>query len=141
MRRVAIVTVLAGVLVAAPTMTALAHECFVVNKSAAGSENSAHSENWFYVTTDDIIGFVTGDPNLVAALSAPFREAVEAAGLPTELAIFNNHTLGTSGPNKDTLTPSYSEQGHSNDGRGVDHVFSGGYLDQYVAILLGLLGA
>ena len=139
MRRTTTVLLLAAVLVAGPASAALAHECIVANKSAKGSENAAHSENWFHVTTDDIIVFITGDPSLVPVLSEAYRDAVAQAGLPTSFAIFERHTLGAKGRDKDTLTPGYTEMGHSNDGKGIDHLFSGGYVDQYVAILLELL--
>jgi hypothetical protein len=138
MRRLSAITVLTGVLLAAPASVALAHECIVVNRSATGSENAGNSGNWFYVTTDDLIVFITGDPTLVPVLSEPFREAVAAAGLPTEVAIFEHHTLGTKGSDG-SLTPGYTDRGHSNDGKGIEHLFSGGYADQYAAILFGLL--
>jgi hypothetical protein len=137
MRRLSAITVLTGVLLAAPASVAMAHECIVVNRSATGSENAGNSGNWFYVTTDDIIVFITGDPTLVPVLSEPFRDAVAAAGLPTEFAIFENRTLGTNSDG--SLTPGYTDLGHSNDGKGIEHLFTGGYAAQYDAILFGLL--
>lgn len=141
MRRLATVLVLAGVLVGGPAGAALAHECTVANRSAQGSEKASSSDSWFYVTTDDLIVFITEDPSLVPVLSEPYRAAVAAAGLPTSFAIFEHHTIGTGGPDKDTLTPGYTEGGHSSDGKGIDHMFTGGYIDQYVTILLDLLQA
>ena len=139
MRRLSSIAALTAILLVAPASVALAHECIIVNRSATGSENAGNSANWFYVTTDDLIVFITGDPTLVPVLSASYREAVEAAGLPTEFAIFGHHTLGTTGSDG-TLTPGYREKGHSNDGKGVDHLFTGGYATQYAEILFGLLG-
>jgi hypothetical protein len=138
MRRLSSIAVLTAILLVAPAGAALAHECIVVNRSANGSENAGNSANWEYVTTDDLIVFITGDPALVPVLSESYREAVEAAGLPTEFAIFGHHTLGTTGSDG-TLTPGYTEQGHSNDGKGIEHLFTGGYADQYGAILFGLI--
>ena len=137
MRRLSSIAVLTAILLVAPASVALAHECIVVNRSANGSENAGNSENWSYVTTDDIIVFITGDPSLVPVLSASYRDAVEAAGLPTEFAIFEHRTIGTRSDG--SLTPGYAEKGHSNDGKGIDHVFSGGLADQYAEILFGLL--
>jgi len=141
MRRIATVLVLAGVLIAGPAGAALAHECIVANRSAQGSEKASSSENWFHVTTDDLIVFITEDPSLVPLLSDTYRAAVAEAGLPTSFAIFEHHTIGFKGPDKDIATPGYGERSHGNDGQGIDHVFSGGYIDQYVTILLDLLQA
>ncbi|HKX74598.1 MAG TPA: hypothetical protein VJR05_04330 [Acidimicrobiia bacterium] len=137
MRRWTAISIMVGLLVLGPAGMALAHECIVVNRSATGSEKAANSGNWFYVTTDDIIVFITGDPSLVPALSEPYRQAVEEAGLPTEFAIFERRTLGTRGDG--SSTPGYTDRGHTSDGKGIEHLFEGGYVDQYVAILLSLL--
>lgn len=126
MRRLTTVLVLAAAVVAGPAGAALAHECIVANRSEQGSANSGNSANWEHITTDDIIVFITEDPSLVPALSEPYRQAVAEAGLPTSFSIFGRKTLPTKQPN---------------DGKGIDHIFSGGYADQYFAILFELLEA
>lgn len=144
MRRLTAVAILAGILVAGPAGVALAHECFVANRSAQGSESSANG-NWFFITSDDILAIINEEAglglDLTDELNAAYRDAVAEAGLPTELAIFEHHTIGTNGANADSLAPAYTDGGHSGDGKGVDHVAFGGYVDQYVAVLFGLLGA
>ncbi len=135
-RRSALIMAIVAGLLAMPA-TAFAHECFVANRSAQGTQGAANGQ-WFVGTTDDLIVIITGDPTLVPVLSDAYREAVAAAGLPTEIAIFDHHTLGDNSGNG--TAAAYAKNGKANDGKGVERFFSGGYIDQYVAILLGLLG-
>lgn len=133
--------VIAGVFMSIPAV-AYAHECIVANRSTAAAENSGNAGVWETVTTDDVIRFVfEGDPNVeqtVTDCGDACREAVEDAGLPTSFSIFLHHVLGTV-PVTGEFTPAYDGTGRSGDLKGIDHLFSGGHVDTYVAILFGVL--
>lgn len=144
MRRFVSLTVIVGVFMAIPAV-AFAHECVVINRSEKGIENSDHGM-WFAVNTDDFIMLVfeedpaTGEL-ILAEYGDKFAEAVAAEGLPTSFAIFEHHTIGTKGPHSEEFAAAYTKNGKANDGKGVEHFFSGGYFDTYLEILFGLIGA
>lgn len=131
MRRVAIVVTLVGAMLGLGAAPALAHECIVANRSDTGNQGAASSSQWLYIGFDGIAAeFGLTDPADVAA----FKEAVEAAGLPTSFSIFLHHVIGATGPDKENYAPGYTEQGHSGDFKGVDHLFTGGYVDAYFEV-------
>lgn len=144
MRRFVSLMVIVGVLMAIPAV-AFAHECVVINRSEKGTENSDNGM-WFAVNTDDFIMLVfEEDPetgaNVVAAYGDAFEAAVLAEGLPTSFSIFEHHTIGAKGPQSEEFAAAYVGTGKSNDGRGIDHFFSGGYFETYIEILFGVIGA
>lgn len=137
---------------------AFAHECFIADRSEQGVQAAGgHSDNWFVGTTDDVAFFyyvmteLGKDPFMdeltpgeaaaagafVATWSEAFAAAVHDAGLPTSIAIFEHHTIGTN-PRTGEPTPAYTKNGRSNDGHGVEHFFSGGYIDEYFGLLAGV---
>lgn len=105
-----------AVLAAAP---ASAHECFVVNRSEKGNQGAAHSENWAYLTLDDVFYSapeILGAPPLTAEQQAWAVAEAEARGIPASFAINTRHML--------PVGDGAGLEGKGSDGAGIDHFFS-----------------
>jgi hypothetical protein len=142
MRRLVSLTVIVGVFMAIPAV-AFAHECVAANRSDKGIENSDRGM-WFAVNTDDFIMLVfEDDPEtgeaILAAYGDAFEAAVAAEGLPTSFSIFEHHTIGAKGAHSEEFAAAYVGTGKSSDGKGIDHFFTGGYVETYLEILFGLI--
>jgi hypothetical protein len=142
MRRLVSLTVIVGVFMAIPAV-AFAHECVAANRSDKGIENSDRGM-WFAVNTDDFIMLVfEDDPEtgeaILAAYGDAFEAAVAAEGLPTSFSIFEHHTIGAKGAHSEEFAAAYVGTGKSSDGKGIDHFFTGGYVETYLKILFGLI--
>jgi hypothetical protein len=122
--------VLALALAVVPVASAAAHECFVVNRSAAGNLHASVSGPWMTVTLADIYEETElfGLPDLTSAQVTYAVALAESLGVPDSVT-FRSDTL---------LPPSetWDELGLSTDGKGIDHFF-----DVYGDALIGALFA
>ena len=110
LKKIVVTGVAAGVLVAAPAGAALAHDCFVVNRSAQGSAGAAHSGKWSSFTLKQALSEFLNVP--AANVQAAYDEAV-AAGIPKAFATRTDTVLleGTAA----------DANGRTADGKGIDH--------------------
>lgn len=130
--RAAGVTLGAAALVASSAGAALAHECFVANRSDQGNASvAAHSSAWISFTLDDVLRQFIGltDEDVIACVEA----AAPAAGLPDLFVVGGKQAQGTDGvimennPNLDAKAA---------DGKGIDHAE-----EAFDPIIGGLIGA
>lgn len=144
LRRVAVVGLATATLMAISATGALAHDCFVVNRSAQGAIGAGHSPMWFSATAADGYFFIYTeilelDPSEVDL--EPLVEAAlvlhEEAGLPEAIAIFENHLLLT---NPHTYADTPAAVMHEGDGKGIDHFSESPLGEQMVGIALSVLG-
>lgn len=116
-RTAAVVAATGGLLMAGPG-AALAHECFVANRSAQGNAAvSAHSAAWFTITPEVLFGEIIG------LEGAPYDCAVAAwkadSSLPAYVVVGGkqakgqDYVIAESNPNFAT--------GKASDGKGIDH--------------------
>jgi hypothetical protein len=113
--------VLAGALALAPAGPALAHECYVAKMSPTAVEKvTANSPNWFRGEMSELFGIIHMfeipgvDTPLNSSQVAYAAAQAEAAGVPTELAIFEK-----------ALIPKGKGVTHEKmvDGKGIDWFF------------------
>ena len=114
-------------LVLGTTGVASAHECFIANRSAAGTAGATHSANWEQLTLHDLFSHLP--PFLPQLTPGQVDQAVALAehqGIPSSVALFGKHTIPLS---QDGWSPK------SGDGKGVDHFFSA-YGDRLIGIVM-----
>ena len=106
---------------------ASAHECFIAQRSAAGTAGASHSANWEQLTLSDLFSHLP--PFLPQLSPAQVEQAValaEAQGIPSSVAVFGKQTIPVS---QDGWSPK------AGDGKGVDHFFSA-YGDRLIGIVM-----
>ena len=106
---------------------ASAHECFIPNRSDQGNAGASHSQNWVTLHISEL--FTTaheflGGPALTPAQVDQALGMAADAGIPATLTTFARDTLP-----KGKGVP----EGHSTDGKGIDH-----YFHLYEADLIGI---
>ena len=134
-RRTLTTVVLLGALVAGPAGAALAHECFIANRSAKGNAGANHSDNWETLFIADIIAGAPveefGLQPLTPEQQATAIALAAEAGIPSSVTIRVDKTIGYVAA-KDALAPGLARQ--VSDGKGVDYFF-----ETYVPVLMRIL--
>jgi hypothetical protein len=116
---------------AVPVVSAAAHECVVVNRSANGNLHASGSGQWVTVTLSQIYEETEsfGFPDLTAA-QVDFAVAVaRSLGVPDSFTIRSDKTLLED-------AAGWQKGDHATDGKGIDHFF-----DVYGDRLIGALFA
>jgi hypothetical protein len=129
-RRLTTAALLTAALMLLPATAALAHECYVARMSpTAVAKVSASSPNWFLGDVGELFTVIHefGIPGVDTALTpaqADYAFAqVQAAGIPTRLAIFEKALIPKGkGVTHERMT----------DGKGIDW-----YLHQYGPVIVG----
>lgn len=136
-RRGLAVAAVACAIALVPAGSALAHECYNASRSAKGNAGADHSPRWL---TAQLAEFFA-DPGLGLS-QAQQTEALRLAaerGIPSSFTIFiGNHTIGTRASDGSD-TPAFGRNGHSADGRGIDHIFDR-YGEQLIQIVIDVGG-
>jgi hypothetical protein len=119
-RRTLSVAGLAGAIVAAgPAGAALAHECFVANRSAQGDAAvSEHSAAWVTITPEVLFTEIIPLPAPVAACAIAAWKA--DAALPDYIVVGGKQAVGQDGVIAEN-NPNFTAKGLASDGRGIDH--------------------
>jgi hypothetical protein len=114
-----------------PLGAASAHECVVVNRSAAGNAHVTASANWITVSLEQLYGETElfGLPDLSAAQVAYARDLAMSWGVPASFTFRSDRTLLEE-------ASGWQKNGHATDGKGIDHFF-----DVYGERILGALFA
>ncbi|HEX9713239.1 MAG TPA: hypothetical protein VGB52_11920 [Actinomycetota bacterium] len=123
-KRVTATSTLTGLLVAAPAAAALAHECFIVNRSEAGSVNAGHAGKWVVIDLEEIL---VGEFGIDEAGAALIVADAGEAGVPTLFSIYAGPTLAG--------RSSHMNEAGAGDGKGIDWFFSGPYFGTLGEIL------
>jgi len=114
---------------AIPIVSAAAHECVVVNRSATGNEHATGSGRWVTITLTDLYEETEffGFPDLTPAQVDYAVAAAGAAGIPGSFTFRSDKTLleNASG---------WAKGDHATDGKGIDHFF-----DVYGERLIGII--
>ena len=113
------VLVLGGIAVVALTAgPALAHECFVANRSAQGNASvGAHSAAWSAVSLDTVLTQFIGVPQPVADCVVAHAGDF---GLPTSFVFGGKQAVGQGGVIAEN-NPNFAAKGLSSNGQGIDH--------------------
>ena len=114
LRRPALVGAAALTAIAVGAAPAMAHHCFVPMYSLDGAPTS---ENWFVVSAEMGAGFEGYTAECDAAVDAGYA-ALEAAGLPVGIKIFEKMTIGDP-KHTDRLNPNGA------DGKGLEYFGAG----------------
>ncbi len=126
-------TVVAGSLAVLLTgSAAMAHECYNASRQGTQGDIAAgtHSQAWFYVTIEDIVGFDIAD-GLYTEEDAPCVLAGWRARGGAES--FTIHVKGANG--QDGVVARNAPSERTSDGRGIDHLSHAGDFDLYAAVL------
>ena len=128
-------TVLAGAMtVLLIGSAAMAHEC--INSSRQGKQGDVaagtHSQAWFYLTIEDIVGFDIADGLYDEEDGACVLAAWREADGPESFTI---HVKGANG--QDGVVAGNAPEKTTSDGRGIDHLSDSGVFDLYVEVLIG----
>lgn len=118
MRVIARSAALALALAVVPVASVAAHECVVVNRSAAGNEHATESGRWVTVTLE-IIYEETEDFGFPDLTPSQVEYAVELAsswGVPESFTFRSDTTLLRS-------ASGWQKGDHATDGKGIDHFF------------------
>ncbi len=122
---------LALVIGAVPLTSVAAHECFVVNRSDTGNLHATASGRWVTLTLHDLFETTeeVGLPDLTEAQVDYATALASSWGVPDSFTIRSDKTLleNASG---------WQKNGHSSDGKGIDH-----FVDVYGDQLFGALFA
>jgi hypothetical protein len=114
-----------------PLASAAAHECFVVNRSDTGNQHATASGRWVTLTLHDLYETTeeVGLPDLTPAQVDYATALASSWGVPDRFTIRSDKTLleNASG---------WQKNGHSSDGKGIDH-----FVDVYGDQLFGALAA
>jgi hypothetical protein len=131
MRRLTRSALFALLLLAISATSAFAFECVVVNRSATGNEHATTSGRWMTITLDDLYSETEnfGLPDLTDAQVAYAVALAESLGVPDSFTFRSDKVLleDASG---------WQKNGHSSDGKGIDH-----FIDVYGQALFGALYA
>jgi hypothetical protein len=117
-RTLSVAGIAGAIVVAGPAGAALAHECFVPNRSAQG--NAAVSENsaaWFTITPEILFTEIIPLPAPVAACAIAAWKA--DASLPDYIVVGGKQAVGQGGVIAEN-NPNFST-GLASDGKGIDH--------------------
>jgi hypothetical protein len=122
---------LAIALAAIPLASVAAHECIVVNRSATGNEHASGSGRWFTLTLEQLFSETEdfGFPDLTPAQVEYAANLSLDSGVPASFTFRSDKTLLED-------AAGWQKNGHSTDGKGVDHFF-----DVYGETLIGALFA
>jgi hypothetical protein len=122
---------LALVISAVPLASVAAHECIVVNRSDTGDLHATASGRWVTMTLHDLFETTeeVGLPDLTAAQVDYATALASSWGVPDSFTFRSDKTLleNASG---------WQKNGHSSDGKGIDH-----FVDVYGDQLFGALFA
>jgi hypothetical protein len=131
MRRLLVSFALVGTLLTAAAPAVLGHECYIVNRSAAGDAGALHSGNWVRLTVADIFGFIhqfAGGPALSPSQITWAVNAAVAAGIPADGWVTRaDKTIGEGSSNPNVA-----------DGKGLDYL-AVSFGPQFVAIYFAAL--
>ena len=98
--------------------TALAHECFVANRSAQGNAAAgAHSAAWDAVSLHTVLTEFIGLP---PELAACVEEAAPEAGIPSSFVFGGKQARGQDGVIA-SKNPNFEAMGLASNGKGIDH--------------------
>jgi hypothetical protein len=126
MRRLILSLALVGTLLTVAAPTALGHECYIANRSAAGDAGALHSGVWTRISLTDIFSFVNqfvGGPALSPSQITWAVGAAVASGIPADgWVVRADKTIGEGSANPNLA-----------DGKGLDHL-----ADTYGAQLVGI---
>ena len=122
---------LAMALAAIPLASVAAHECIVVNRSATGNEHASGSGRWVTLTLVQLFSDTEefGFPDLTAAQVEYAANLSLDSGVPASFTFRADKTLLED-------AAGWQKNGHSTDGKGIDHFF-----DVYGERLIGALFA
>jgi hypothetical protein len=114
-----------------PVATVAAHECIVVNRSDMGDEHATGSGRWITVTLEQIYAETEdfGLPDLTAAQVTYAVNLASSWGVPDSFTFRSDKTIAED-------ASGWQKNGHSSDGKGIDH-----FVDAYGAQLFGALDA
>ena len=114
-----------------PMATVAAHECIVVNRSDTGNERATQSARWITVTLRQIYEETEhfGLPDLTPAQVSYAVALASSSGVPDSFTFRSDKTLAAE-------ASGWQKNGHSSDGKGIDH-----FVDAYGAQLFGALDA
>ena len=108
----------AGILTAATTGAAFAHECYVANRSAQGNAMvGSHSQAWESVSLDTILTQFIGLPQPVASC---VEGLAPAAGIPNSFVFGGKQAVGQGGVIAEN-NPNMTVDKLAADGKGIDH--------------------
>lgn len=132
MRRRLASLALAGALLTVAAPTALGHECYIVNRSAAGNAGALNSSQWMRITLADIFGFINqfvGGPALSPSQVTWAVSAALGAGIPGDgWVVRSDKTIGEGSANPNLA-----------NGKGLEHL-ADTYGPQLVGIYFAALG-
>ena len=117
LKRAGVVTAASTALVLAGTTSASAWHCFVPMYSLNGPTSSA---NWFVASAEFAAAELVGVPTECDAQREAGYAALEAAGLPVGIKVFEKMTIGE-GFNFKDLAEDHEYEGPSGSGQGVAH--------------------
>ena len=122
---------LAIALAAIPLAGVAAHECIVVNRSATGNEHASGSGRWFTLTLEQLFSDTEdfGFPDLTPAQVEYAANLSFDSGVPASFTFRADKTLLEN-------AAGWQKNGHSTDGKGIDHFF-----DVYGETLIGAIFA
>ena len=114
-----------------PAASVAAHECIVVNRSATGNEHASGSGRWLTVTLRGIYEDTEehGLPDLTAAQVTYAVNLASSWGVPDSFTFRSDKTIAAE-------ASGWQKNGHSGDGKGIDH-----FIDAYGDQLFGALAA
>ena len=114
-----------------PVATAAAHECIVVNRSDTGNQHATESGRWITVTLQQIYEETEhfGLPDLTPAQVTYAVDLASSWGVPDSFTFRSDKTLLEE-------ASGWQKNGHSSDGKGIDH-----FIDAYGGPLFGALDA
>ena len=123
--------VLALAVTAIPLASVAAHECIVVNRSDTGNEHASGSGRWFTLTLEQLFSETEdfGFPDLSAAQVDYAVDLSLDSGVPAKFTFRADKTLLEN-------AAGWQKNGHSTDGKGIDHFF-----DVYGERLIGAIFA
>ena len=114
-----------------PVASVAAHECIVVNRSDTGNEHASGSGRWFTLTLEQLFSETEdfGFPDLSAAQVDYAVDLSLDSGVPAKFTFRADKTLLEN-------AAGWQKNGHSTDGKGIDHFF-----DVYGETLIGAIFA
>ncbi len=116
--RVGLVAASSAVVLITGAGSALAHECFVANRSAQGNAAAgSHSAAWETVTLHTILTEFIGLPSDLAAC---VEAKAPAAGLASSYVFGGKQARGQDGVIAEN-NPNFDLKGLASDGKGIDH--------------------
>lgn len=129
MRALARSSLFALLLLVLTASSAFAFECIVVNRSASGNLHATNSGKWMTVTLEQVYAETEnfGLPDLTDAQVAYATALAESWGVPSSFTFRSDKVLLEN-------APGWQKNGHSTDGKGIDH-----FVDVYGQAIVGAL--